>query len=746
MARSRSGGPEATRQHAQQRGSVAAAPDIEAILRDLLIEGQGPESGPDRAGARSSTLQPAVLTAQARLQLERGARIRARAHARRIPYLATLATAAAGFAATGVGELVAMPGPADTVACTACAAALSVATLGVLRFRYRSGVTERWRRRWWATGGAAASWVTTAAAIGADNWIMPAVLAAGAAAAAAPWMREHEIPDPDPDQPVMPVEETAPTSAEIYELRWEENISGRGGVLPGAELTSREELPRAIRWTVETPPGSTDFDSVFARRGRLAGGLRIPGRALLLDPSDDDESSFILTVITHDSLADGVPYTGPRYHDGQITVGDFADGTGQALYYAYDEVGCRNGLATGEPGSGKSAFLESIALALRASGEWQVWFGDGDPEGGSSPLLNELADWPEAGPRRVLAQLEGVEAAIGIRSLFKGTLTPGPDGTPLPITDPATQRPIRELRPCAAYNGICWVLDELHRLTSDEWLKKRGFVKRLERVVRIGRKYGLVVLAGTQSLLAPDFGNSTALRGMLAARNLFAFRNSNKNEKAVVHGLTIAPGVLPPGGGYAFATNSGRLAMLRVAWSPDMARWATDLPTTALDPDTALSIATLRPAEPRDVEAELADRLARLAQWRSEQGGGQHAEAGGQDRSTVLPELTGLVVPAALTAANVVPLRRPHSADPAPAPVSADVEDGPDLDILTGKQLDVLRALQAGHERSGQIVRHTGLKPPAVSKALSALADLGLARRLEHGWWRATTTTKGSTG
>lgn len=731
--RSRSSSPAPTRRTQRDSGTDA---DLEAAI-ELPGDTQKLELRP---GGACAGIQPVLLTAQARHDLERGIRIQARARARRVPYLATLATAAAGFAATGLGALVAVPGAVDAVACTLCTAALSAASVGALRLRYRSGIAERWRRHWWTAGGAAAAWTTTAAVVGADNWIMSALLVAGAASAAAPWMREHQIPDPDPDQTIAPIHEAVPSAAAMYEQRWEAYIGSRGGVLPGGELTRREELPRAIRWIVETPPGSTDFDAVLARRGRLAGGLRIPGRALLLEPSEDDESSFILTVITHDSLRDGVPYNGPRYQDGQITVGDFADGTGEALYYAHDAVGCRNGLATGEPGSGKSAFLESIALALRASGEWQVWFGDGDPEGGSSPLLNELANWPEAGPRRVLAQLEGVEAAIEIRSLLKGTLTTGPDGTPIPITDPAAQRPIRELRPCTAYNGICWVLDELHRLTSDEWLKKRGFVNRLERVVRIGRKYGVVVLAGTQSLLAPDFGSSTALRGMLAARNLFAFRNSNKNEKAVVHGLTIAPGALPPGGGYAFATNSGRLAMLRVAWSPDMADWATDLPAATLDPDTAMSIAALRPAAPRDAGAELADRLARLAEWRAGQVGAAADVV--EDRSTVLPELAGLAVPEGLTGANVIPLRQPHVSSAPPAAR----DDGPDLDILTGKQLAVLRALLAGHERSGEIVRRTGLKAPAVSKALSALADLGLARRLEHGWWRAVSVAEGSAG
>ncbi|WP_224389083.1 hypothetical protein [Pseudonocardia sp. ICBG1293] len=114
-----------------------------------------------------------------------------------------------------------------------------------------------------------------------------------------------------------------------------------------------------------------------------------------------------------------------------------------------ESVGVRNGLVTGEPGSGKSACLEAIGLGLAASGCWHVFFGDGDPDGGSSPVLNDVADWAESGPDGVLAQLGAVEAALEVRSLLKSTLTEAPavGGALVPITDPATQSPARKLLP-----------------------------------------------------------------------------------------------------------------------------------------------------------------------------------------------------------------------------------------------------------------------------------------------------------
>ncbi|GJF01426.1 hypothetical protein [Pseudonocardia sp. D17] len=661
--------------------------------------------------------------------------------ARRLPYVAAGATAAAGYGAWGLSELAQLAaGPAGEVVVSTGTAGLCAAALGILRLHRGPVIPERWRRRLWTAGASAASWVTAASAVGPVSWPMTAALVVGTAAASASWLRAHEVPTPPslalPGQPIeKPVRPAAADEdpGVLLVRRWTENIAADGKPVPGSLLTERVDLPHAIRWTVQTIPGSTSFSAMFAQRDRIAAGLRWGSARVLLEPSDVDESAAVLTVITKDILKDGIAYTGPRYRDGVIELGPYADGSGWGDYVAVDGVGCRNGMATGEPGSGKSAFLEAVAMGLKSSGEWVVLFGDGDPEGGSSPLLNNLADWAAAGPQQVLHQLEALEAALIVRGMLKPTLTAGPDGAPIPITDPTTQTPVRELRPSRRFPAIKWILDELHRLSADPWLTERRFIPRLEQLVRIGRKYGIVVLTGSQSLLAPDYGNSTPLRGYLAARNLYAFRNGNKSEKAVVSGLEIAPSVLPPGGGYAFSTGSGRLAMLRVAWSPDMARHADGLPATALDPDTELAIARFRPAADADPTVAFAEQAAKLAVWRAQQGAAALPSDAGPASRPAVGGLAGLAVPSALTTANVVPIHRP-AALAAPA-TSTDVEAGPDLEALNSSQRIVVTALKAGHRRTGAIAAQTGLRLPAVSKALSALADLGLAERVAHGSW-----------
>lgn len=656
------------------------------------------------------------------LEIGAAARVEAGVRARQLPYLATAGTLAAGWAGWGGAELAGWLGgdPAQAVTSITCLG-LSGLAVGVLRLRYRRGIRREWSRRWWVSAAAAAAWVDVAVVTSPASWGMTAALAAGAAGLSVRWLREHAVPQPG--APETPLELSEDLGA-VLARKWVQRVGSKGGVIPGAVLTNRRDLPHAIQWTVQTIPGSVTFADMFQKRGLLATAFNVRASKLVLEHSDEDEGHAELTVIVRDVLAAGVPYTGPLYQDGRISVGLYADGTGWGEYVAVDEVGCRNGLATGDPGSGKTAFLENVAMGLRASGCWRVVFGDGDPEAGSSPLLNELAHRVAAGPERVLRQMEGIEALIGIRSLLKATLTAGPDKTPVPITDPSRQRPVREMRPSPAWPGYCWVIDELHRLTTDPWLVAQGFVKRLEKIVRIGRKYGVVVLAGTQSLLAGDFGNSTALRGYLATRNLFAFRSANKSEKAVVGGLEISPGVLPKGGGYAFAAESGRLSMLRVAWSPTMAEWIPTLPACGGDADSELAIAPFMPAGEQDPAAELASRVARLDEWRAARGRPPAATEAAPAGSH--PLLAGVRIPAPLTGDNVVPMRR--GADP-----MAGLYDDQDLEALTGTQRAVYEQVRNGRQRTGEIADAAGLQKPATSKALGALADLGLVHRIAHG-------------
>lgn len=665
--------------------------------------------------------------------------IRGENTARRTPYLATTATAAVGYLGWGLTELVGLAaGPGAELATTTGIGLASAGALAGARALLHERIPAFWRRQSWAGGAGTAAWITTASAVGPANWTMTALLAGGAAMTWSSWMKHHSIPDVDPNAPQLPTVSDEPTTGDYGDTlaqRWADNVSRSGKAVPGAMLTDRADLTRAIRWTIRTPAGDVSFNDVFGRRNRIAAALGISAKNVMLEPHEDNEAWAYLTVIVRDLLSGGIPYVGPRYDHGVIPLGPFADGEGDMHFYAVEDIGVRNGLVTGEPGSGKSACLEAIGLGLKQSGVWHLLFGDGDPDGGSSPVLNDISDWAEAGPRQVLAQLEAVEAALAIRSLLKSTLTEGPDG-PVQITDPSRQSPLRKLLPGTTVPGLMWIIDELQRLSTDTWLASQDFIPRLERVVRIGRKYGVAVVVGTQSLLAGDYGNSTVLRGYLMARNLLAFRNKNRSENAVVGGLAVAPGSLPAGGGYCFAIAGGRLSMGRVAWAPDLGEWATSLPQCALDENTALAMRDFQPEIEQSPSARFAAQVEKLHAWRRRKESGESTDATDAIASTAaaapLPGfMQGLQIPSALGAQNVVPLR--------PRPSSSTTLDSaqavPDVEGLPASQQAVLRALQSGHRRTGDIVGETGLKPPAVSKALGALSDLGLAHKIAHGQW-----------
>lgn len=668
-------------------------------------------------------LVPVEDTTRALMEIGAYARIEHGRQARRVPYVATLATEALGTAGWGLGEFAGWAAGDDArtavVAGAWCLAVLA-AIIGWLMARR---VPRAWRARVRVAVVGGCGWIGLAVTTTPVAWWASGLLVAGAALTWSKWLAAHQVPRAG-DLPTFLVEEMPDDLAARVSARWATRVGAPGGAAPTTRLTLREDLPQATRWRVESEPGTITFAELFARRERIAAALNLPVTKLIFEPWDEDEGQAELTVVTRDLLAGGVDYEGPIYRDGMIYVGKYADGTGGAWYAAYDEVGCRCGLATGDPGAGKSTLLTSVGIALRWSGEWHVIFGDGDPEGGSAPLLNRVAHWAAAGAQAALGQLEAIEALIEVRAMLKATLTAGPDGRAVPITDAARQLPLAKIVPSPELPGVMWILDELQRLVTDPWLKKRGFVERLEKIVRIGRKYAVVVLAGTQSLLAADFGLSTALRGWLAARNLFALRNSNKSEKAVVSGLEISPASLPKGGGYAYAAGSGRVSILRVAYASDvaMSQYSQGMPTSPIDRDSAAAIAPFLPDESNDPVEELARKVAQLDAWRARIVTTAQAPAA---KWAGVEGIDGIDIPEpVLATVTSITTRRP---------AELPEEVGPDVDVLKPAHQAVYRVMQRGCYRTGEIAAETGMLAPAVSKALKALVELDLVHKVGHG-------------
>lgn len=665
--------------------------------------------------------------------------------ARQAPYIALGVTAATGYGLCGIDTLAAYVGHdihSVVLAGTLAGTALAVP---VLRSVFRDRIPDEWVRRWWLATTAAAGWVDLTVAHG-PSWTGLGVLVVGTAAVSARWAAEHELPNPGdvpapapPPALIAPARPPAPkvdrSRAAQIETAWRSRVSaGRNPAAAGSQLTGRQELPNGSRWTVELDPeGTVGCTDLITAPARIARPLQVnPAHVIIerLEGVHDREDLASLTVITRDILADGVPYRGPRYHNGRIPFAMRADGAGEAEWIAYDGTGVRGGLIAGGPGSGKSSLMAGLGLAYRASGEWKVLSGDGDDTGNSSHLLKTIADDFAAGPEEVLEQLEALEAWYEYRGVLMKGLTRGPDGAPIRRVDPRMQEPVDWIRPCPAYPGYIWFLDELFRLASNSELRAANFIGRAATLQRILRKLGGAIIAGTQSLLAEDFGGDSAFRGMLAQGNLVALRTENKAEQHVVGDFGIAPSSLRKGGGYAFANDGTGNAMVRIEWSPDMHRWATNLPDLAPEDQSAQVYARHRATKRVDPVAEFEHGRRERARWeealtsgaplpstatavaKTEAAGGQVTTVGG----------VGVPQPPARKLSAV-----PDVAKPLPVKVAPLSALGP----LTTKATLVLATLRSrpGPWRSRDLVKVTDLSGPDVSKALAVLVACGLAHR-----------------
>ena len=675
------------------------------------------------------------------------------ARSRRVPYLMTAVTAAAGWGAYGCAEAAAAIGGADTATMVGEVAWLATAAaVPVLRAVFRHRIPEAWRRRWWLATTAGAAWVDVAVAHGPASVGMTAALVLGAAVLGARWADEHQVPNPGdvvvepaplPVPALPPLPQIDTSRAANIEQDWEAQVaSGAHPVAAGARLLNRTRLPHGYRWLVQLDRsghvGATDL-TAEGNAGRVALKLGMRATHVMLERLEGDadrEDQTLLTVVTHDVLSGGVSYEGPRYDAGVIPTGRYADGTGTAHWTAHDAAGVRCGLVTGGQRSGKSQLLTLLGMAYRGSDEWLVLFGDGDVEGRSSPLLGQVAHDFARGPAEVLQQLEGLEALRGVRGPLMGTLTEGPGGKPTPMTH-AGQEPPAKILPCRSYPGIVWILDEFHLLAGDPQLQAVNFVARVALVVRLLAKYGVGVVVGTHSSLSTDFDGDSAFRGMLAQGNRIALRSKNKSEHGIVDDGAFDPSSLPAGGGYAFSDDGVRQAMIRIEHSRDMSRWLPQvLPFGVPDPRSWAAYMRYRRVQMLDPVAAYHESQARLAEFDAAIATGAplpgspeaKAQATSEDEpiaaghEAVPVSFGGFTVPAAV-GGNVIALRPRRDTTAPPVPM-----EPMDLPTKASLVLSVLRS-ETRPWRSAEIIDETGLSGPDVSKALRPLLDGGLAHR-----------------
>lgn len=772
-------------------------------LDDELDQGYG-EGADDTDEDDGDELEPAVAPLSARLT------VAAKRAALRVPFHALTATAATGYGSDWLVRFLAQHGePGASGGVVICTCAATAAALPVLRFRLRDRrrpvagiartrvdpafVSPAARRLVWSAGGFYALWAD-AMALGATDVLGPdgmaAFLLGGTAWLFRRWFRDHEIELPtDTPAPVMtavmppaaieppPSPEPArfpapppPDAGDLIKAEWDAEVAGlvegHGDnlIAPGATLgEDRVDLPHGYSWFVQLPrSGSITARQLCQRVEEVAFKLGYPMTHVmleLLEGADHREHRLRLTVVTKDILKGKVPYPGPRIMpDGRIPIGLFADGSGTAYWRSKDETGPLGGMVVGGSGSGKSSLLTRIAKALRKSGEFIVVVSDGDPDGRSAPLLKRIAYDFAAGAEQVMAQLAAFEAWFNLRGKTMGRYTVGPDGLPIPITDPAAQEPADKLMPCRRLPGWIWIIDEFYLLTR---ALGREFVERVSVLRRAIRKRGGNIIVGTQSGATSDFAGDDVLQSQLQQDNVALLRTKIGTEQYAVGDFGCDPTTLPGGGGYGFSNDpDGRKVMFKGEYdTPDkMARWVHALPEYQPDLPSARVYAYKRPPTPMDPVADFEqagrdedDIMARIergdplpweevpepVQWGGVVGGDGVAAPGnaGQVDDWTLPG---------------VPATDPMPGS-APSPTSGEVTEPEPRRPLNTSEVTVLRRLVAASEplRNQQIVTDTGLSEPTVSKALlnkDGLVARGFALRHRQGVHEATDAGRAASG
>lgn len=378
--------------------------------------------------------------------------------------------------------------------------------------------------------------------------------------------------------------------------------------------------------------------------------------------------------------------TEPADYRGDIALGPYADGAGDALYHLYASGGMWSGVLIGGTGIGKSRIIESISIGAMASGRTVVWFID--PQGGaSSPALAEHADWyvDESGAVDMLGAAQRIGFARARENVYEGWIgfTPSPE------------------RP-----GLLIVVDECHKIFTPE------IARRWDGVARELRKVGVALLAASQSPGLDTFGGIDSLRSSIMAGNVIAMRTVSNTAGQIMAGLQVDPKTLPSIKGYGWFQDTdpaGRSAPFRNRLAVDPGAWMTAQPTTTLDTLAATAAGEVyqRRAENAETEREqLRSYIESLRAGLSATTPDRQPEAAPERPRLRVVEDTKLDLPAALR----------------PAP-----------DGLSEAERAICSALADGAETPKDLAEATGYTERHVSNLLKPLINRGIAVRAGHG-------------
>lgn len=615
-------------------------------------------------------------------------------------------------------------------------AAAAGGTIGFLWLRRR----HEWLQAWalWAglVSAATALWMVIAVLGGVTWGTFAAALAIDTAAGARWWARHRHGLRPQTsatasggdDEDVVPIGE-----AELarFARLWGENVGCTpNGVLAGSVLVPTGAFEHGVEYTVQLVPGKQDLDMVLGALGKIASGLRWPKQQLLVEhyPSTDtspsaDPSKLRLRVVLRSPIKRDVYFRGPKYSNGNITLGPYADGVGFATWRLYGRDSMWGGMVIGGTGSGKSRLLEIIGLVALWTGLTYVIHVDGQ-DGISCPSL-----WRHAHERyashEVDAVLDRLEAFKTHRQ--RNPRVPTPASTDTVGHDEDDDEEERGgFTPAPDYPGILVIVDEAHvvitRENVDQWAV----------LAREARKVGIAIIMGDQDGSLETFLKSV-LRGSLRAGNAVGLKTDERAQGQIVSNGKFNLCDLPSIAGYGYTLGvEARQAPYRNEFAPSAKnkREAAEAGTPL--PDDVLTVGQwYRQAREHRVESLDPGTLAA--------GDAAAAAAVSATSGRTAPARGKAAAPAGGFDLKLVRLPLPSVGTPATAPALAPAP-GPEAgsttfvcDELTESARRVLDAVRDGHAMPGQIAEVVELSRQQVGTLLRGLIDAELISKTGAG-------------
>jgi hypothetical protein len=193
----------------------------------------------------------------------------------------------------------------------------------------------------------------------------------------------------------------------------------------------------------------------------------------------------------------GPRYPGPTYDEttGRHRVGVAA--AGEPAYWQLNTpgIGMENGLICGPAGSGKSNFLLMVLYEAACRGEFTLWLADPAARHHTPGPIEEAAARTAATREETVDLLRDAMAVITERARTHG-----------PVPDPTDD-----------LQGILLAVEDCQLVFADDLEATRL----AERVVAVGGRFGVALVATAPDAGLASFGGSLALRTGLATTNCF---------------------------------------------------------------------------------------------------------------------------------------------------------------------------------------------------------------------------------